>query len=70
MVSCILRNPQMAVNIKDLCGNSGHRFNILLLEFSIKKHFSLLLGLFLLAVWLDPHPLLFKRFSLPPSFHV
>ena len=32
-----------------------------------KKTSPYLLGLFLLAVWLDPHPLRFKRFSLPPE---
>ena len=69
MVSSILRNPQMAVNIKDLCGNSGHRFNNYYWNFQLKNTSAYLIGVFLLAVWLDSHPLRFKRVSLPPSFH-
>ena len=60
MVLCILRNPQMAVNIKDLCGNSGHRFNNYYWNFQLKNTSAYLIGVFLLAVWLDPHPLRFK----------
>ena len=45
MVSCILRNPQMAVNIKDLCGNSAHRFNSCCWNFQLKNTSAYLIGL-------------------------
>ena len=49
MCGLILRSPQMAMNIKDLCGNSGHRFKNIN---NNNKKITLpqLLGFFLLAV--------------------
>ena len=49
MCGLILRSPQMAMNIKDLCGNSGHRFKKIN---NNNKNITLpqLLGFFLLAV--------------------
>ena len=61
----ILRNPQMALNMNDLYGNSGNRF---------KK----INGLFLLSVWFSRSPAIFKslKSDLPfdhlcsPSFSI
>ena len=61
----ILRNPQMALNMKDLYGNSGNRF---------KK----INGLFLLSVWFSRSTAFFKslKSDLPfdhpcsPSFSI
>ena len=50
MVSCILRNPQMAVNRKDLCGNSGHRFNNYFWNFQLKNTSAYLLGLIIIII--------------------
>ena len=63
----ILRNPQMAVNIKDLYWNSGHRFqrvNIIAKIFNKKHSSPYLLGLFLLVVWLfSRSDAILRRFS-------
>ena len=59
MVSCILRNPQMALNI--ICKGIQVIDSIIIAGiFNYKITSAYLLGLFLLAVWLDPHPLRFK----------
>ena len=49
MCGLILRSPQMAMNIKDLCGNSGYRFKKI--NNNKKNTLPQLLGFFFLAVW-------------------